>query len=260
MKNNCLGWALVNVISMIALGCSGSPPIWSGTWKMDQSKSSIPGPNFSITISPTGEYLYDNGTYSYKYRCDGKEYPTRPGHTISCIQASDFAIDTRLRDGSAVVGTAHWELSGNGEMLTIRGDSTHADASTKSTENVFSRMSPSVGFAGAWRNTRRLESRPPMLLTLNERSLQIVFSGTGEYADLPLDGSDAPLHGPSVPQGLTLAARVIGPREFRTLKKFGGKVANEGSLKLSADGRTLVEEYWSPTRPEQKATLVYDRQ
>ncbi|HTC42113.1 MAG TPA: hypothetical protein VK703_11095 [Candidatus Acidoferrales bacterium] len=99
-----------------------------------------------------------------------------------------------------------------------------------------------------------------MLLILNERSLHIAFSGTGEYADVPLYGSDAPMHGPGTPQELTLAVRVIGSRELLTRKKFGGKLADEGSLKLSTDGRTLIEEYWNPKRPERKATLVYDRQ
>jgi hypothetical protein len=261
MMKTCLGWALVSVISITVLGCSGvASPLWNGTWKLNQSKSSIPGPDFSIAILPVGEYLYDNGTYSYKFFCDGKEYPARLGHTISCLQTSASAIETTHIDNGTKVGLAHWELSADGKMLTIKGTSIQADGSAKPTEQVFSRTSESIGFAGGWRNTKRLESRPTMLLTLNERSLHMAFSGTGEYVDVPLDGSDAPMHGPGMPQELTLAVKVIGPREFLTLKKFGGKLANEGSLKLTTDGRTLIEEYWNPKRPERKATLVYDRQ
>lgn len=260
MKNSCLGWAFAGVISMAALGCSGASPVWDGTWKLNESKSSIPGPSFLITISPAGEYHYDNGTYSYSFRCDGKEYSTRPNRTISCLQTSAFVIDTTSKENGAKVATAHWELSADGKMLSIKGTSVQADGSVKPREIAYSRTSASIGFAGGWSNTKRLESRPQLLLALNERSLHIAFSESGQYIDAPLDGSDAPMHGPGVPQGLTMAIRPHGPQEFLTLKKVGGQIINQGSLRLSADGRTLVEESWGPGTPDQKATLVYKKQ
>jgi hypothetical protein len=260
MKNGCLGWAFVALIWMAALGCSRALPVWNGTWKLNESKSSIAGPTFQITISLAGEYHYNNGTYSYSYRCDGKEYPTRPNRTISCLQTSAFAIDTTSKENGAKVTTAHWELSADGKMLTIRGTSIQSDGSVKPKEVIYLRTSASTGLAGGWTDTKRLKSIPPLSLALNERSLHIAYSDGGQYMDAPLDGSDASMHGPGVPQGLTMAISPHGPREFLTLRKFGGQIVNQGSLRLSADGSYLVEQYWPPNKPDQKAILVYERQ
>jgi hypothetical protein len=259
MKIKHLSWALA-MFSMVALGCSRALPAWNGTWKLNESKSSIPGPNFSITISPTGEFHLDNGTNRYSYRCDGKEYSTTPNRTISCAQTSAVVIDATMKENGAKVGTAHWELSDDGKMLTIKATSIESDGSIKSREKVYLRISASIGFAGGWRDTKRLETRPQLLLTLNDRTLHIAFGESEQYADPPLDGSDAPLRGSKVPQGVTIAIRPHGPREFLTLKKFGGQITNQGSLRLSTDGRTLTEEYWSPSRPDEKAILVYEKQ
>jgi hypothetical protein len=216
VKNSCLAWAFVGAISLAAFGHSGASPTWNGTWKLNASKSSIPGPSFVIAISPAGEYHYDDGVYSYTFYCDGEKYSTRPGCTISCLPTSAFAFDMASNENSAKVATAHWELSADGEMLTIKGTSIQADGSVKPREIVYSRTSASVGFAGGWTNTKRLESRPQLLLTLNERSLHIAFSESGQYVDAPLDGSYAPMHGPGAPQGLTMAIRPNGLQEFLT--------------------------------------------
>jgi len=259
MRNSCLGWAFAGLIWMGALGCSRALPDWNGTWKLNESKSSIAGPSFSMTISPTGEYHYNNGAYSFSFRCDGKEY-SMLNRTISCLQTSASALDTTSKENGAKVTTAHWELSADGKMLTIGGTSIQSDGAVKSKEIIYSRTSASTGLAGDWTDLKRLKSIPALSLALNERSLHIAFSDGGQYMDAPLDGSDAPMRGPGVRQGLTMAISPRGPREFLTLRKFGGQIVNQGTLRLSADGAYLVEEYWPPSKPDQKAVLVYERQ
>ena len=136
-------------------------------------------------------------------------------------------------------------MSADGKTLTLKGNSTGTDGTVKVKERVYLRISGSSGFVGGWKDTKRLESRPHLVLTLDKRILHIAFSGTGQYMDPPLDGTDAPCHGPGVPQGLTIAVRPNGPREFLTLRKMNGRIVNQGSLRVGADGRTLIEEYWS---------------
>jgi hypothetical protein len=67
------------------------------------------------------------------------------------------------------------------------------------------------------------------------------------------------MQGPGVPQGLTMAISPHGPQEFLTVRRFDGQIVNQGFLRLSVDDRTLIEEYWPPSRPDQKAILVYER-
>jgi hypothetical protein len=169
-------------------------------------------------------------------------------------------IDTTTKENGVKVSTGHLELSADGKMLTSDRTSVLPDGSVKSRKSVYSRTSGSMGFAGGWKDTRHFESRPQLLLSLDQQRLHISFSEGGQYIDLPLDGSDAPMHGPGVPQGLTMAVKSHGPREFLTEKKVGNNIVNQGFLRLSMNGRTLVEEYWRPSQPEQKARLVYDKQ
>lgn len=251
---------LAGLSAVASFGCFGAPPTWNGRWKLNQSNSTIPGPSFVITQSSAGEYHFDEGSYSYSFRCDGKEYPTTPHRTLSCLQMSASVIETTTKENGVKVSTGHLELSADGKMLTSNRTSVLSDGSVKSTQNAYSRSSGSTGFAGGWKDTKRLESRPQLLLALDQQQLHISFSEGGQYIDLPLDGSDALMHGPSVPQGLTMAVKPRGPREFLTQKKMGDNVVNQGFLRLSMDGRTLLEEYWRPSQPEQKARLVYDKQ
>lgn len=270
MRRGILGTELMNRIYLsltcawliaIVPGYSGASALWNGAWKLNVSRSSIPGPSFSITISPTREYHYDNGVSNYSFRCDGKDYPSTPNRTISCVQTGPLAIDTTMRENSTKVATAQWSLSPDGQLLTIKGIASKTGGSVSPKENVFTRVSGAGRtFSGGWTNTKRLESRPTLELKLNDQTLHIQFGDGRQYADAPLDGSDAILHGPpGMPKDLTLAVKPHGPLEFLTQKKSAGRIVNNGLLKVSADGRTLIEEYWSPDRPEQKAVLVYDR-
>jgi hypothetical protein len=253
------GWARAVLISAVALRCYGAPGVWNGTWKLNSSKSSIPGPSFTITISPTGEYHVNDGTSTSKFRCDGKEYPTVTHRMILCTRKTSSLMDIVLKENGTKIGTAHWALSADGKMLIVQQTSTQRDGSVRTRENVYSRTSTSRGFAGDWRDTKRLSSRQ-ISLRLDDKSLHVVFVESGQFSDLPLDGSDAVMHGPGVPQGLTMAITPNGAQEFLTVKKFNGEIINQGSLKLSRDGRTLVEEYSRPDKSDERAVLVYERQ
>jgi hypothetical protein len=259
MGTNRLVWVFVGTIWLTVLGCSAPSPAWNGTWKLNESKSNIPGPSFSLTVLPTGEYHADNGTYSYNFRCDGKTYITRARSTISCTQSRASEMDTTAtEDGTKF--PAHWELSADGKTLTVKTTSAGTDEPVRATQGVYLRTFGSSGFVGGWQDKSRLASLPQLVLVLDKKALHIALSGVGQYMDPPLDGTDSPCHGSGVPQGLTMAIRPNGPREFLTLKKVDGKIVNQGSLGLSADGRTLVEEYWAPSRPDERAKLVYEKQ
>jgi hypothetical protein len=126
----------------------------------------------------------------------------------------------------------------------------------RSTEKVFIRIGKSIGFAGGWKpfgNRHRT-----LLLALRGDTLHFAHLETGDYADIRLDGSDAPLLGESGPLGSTIALKPSGSHEFLTQQKVQGRLVNEGSLKLAGDGQTLIEEEWVPGS-NQKSKLVYER-
>jgi hypothetical protein len=169
-------------------------------------------------------------------------------------------MDTTSKQNGTKVEAAHWELSADGKLLTITSTSTQANGSLKFKQSVFERTFGSTGFVGGWKNTKPFGTGGRLLvLALKDGRLHFAFPGSGQYTDLTLDGSDAAMHGPGVPPGQTMAMKSQGSRELLTLQKIQGKVLHQGSLKISADGRILVEEFWRPGS-SQKAVLVYDKQ
>ncbi len=99
-----------------------------------------------------------------------------------------------------------------------------------------------------------------MTLTLDNQALHIDYPSAGQHVDAPLDGSDAAVRGPHVPEGTTLAVRPAGRREFRTVTKRQGKLFSQGTLELSNDGRVITDSWWNPSQPTDKGTLAYNKQ
>jgi hypothetical protein len=176
MKTKTIGLTLLLSIAAGAM-CFASPNPTEGTWKLNELKSSVPGPSLAISISPTGEYHFDNGTNTYSFRCDGREYPAATNQTISCTQAIDSLINVTTKAHGKTVRTSHWELSADGRALTIKRTAIEADGSAKTSETVYSRPSASAGFAGDWLDTKRLESRLSLLIVRNETSLHLAEAG-----------------------------------------------------------------------------------
>lgn len=249
--------SITTIMTMAVLTGCGPSKAWNGQWDLDAAKSSVAGPTFVISVIRPGMYRLDAGTLIYSFACDGKKYPTTPNRFISCTQKDPSVIDSISTVDGSVVETAHWKLSTDGTSLSIT--STKAGSSVtamRSTENMYARMGKSIGFAGSWKpfgNRHRT-----LVLALRGDTLHLANLETGDYADIRLDGSDAPLHGESGPLGNTIALKPSSSHEFRTQQKAQGRVVNEGSLKLAGDGQTLIEEFWLPGS-NQKSKLVYER-
>jgi hypothetical protein len=261
VRGNCLRWALTGVISVGTFGCHQPSPAWSGTWKLIPSRSSVPGPDFTITITPKNEYQIDNGTYRDRFRCDGNEYPMVSGYTMSCVQKTSQVMDSTARKNGSIVTTAHWELSADGKILAIKLTAVQLHEAAKTKEVVYQRASGSAGFVGGWSDVKPLESQPQLLvLTLQGRALRYAYPEKGQYADLTLDGPEAEWHGPGIPPGVSLEIKTQDRRQFLVLRSFQGSVINQGIMKISSDGRTLVEEFWKPDGTDARTVLVYQKQ
>jgi hypothetical protein len=246
---------------MAVSACRRPSPDWNGTWKLNASKSDIPGPSLTVAITAGGEYHTENGTTTGDFRCDEKDYPAGANITVFCAQRSTSVIEITLKKNGSKAVLFHWELSPGGMMLTIKSTSIQADGLAKSNESEYVRLSGSTGFAGGWRKTKPFESFPSfMQLTLTDGKFHYALPEKAQYADLALDGHDAKVYGPGVPSGITMAFKQHGSREVLTVKKLNGQILNVGSLRISGDGRTLTETYWRPEAPDVKAVLVYEKQ
>jgi hypothetical protein len=258
MKSAQFGWVVFG--ALVALVCCRVPsPEWNGTWKLNPTKSSYQGQVFTISISADGEYHYDFGKSGFALRCDGKDRPIGNNRTQVCVKSSPTVLDITLKENGAKTRATHVELSTDGKVLTSTVTEFGPNGPIITHQASFSRLSGSGNFTGQWRDTSYLRQHADMTLRLDSRVMHISYPTGGQYIDAPLDGLDAPVHGPN-PEGLTYAARLAGRRELVYLTKRNGKVVTRGSLKLSNDGTTIIDSWWNPDRPDDKATLVYEKQ
>jgi hypothetical protein len=258
MRRAWFGWIAFCTFTAI-LGCRTPSPDWNGTWKLNPLKSSFQGPVFTISISADGEYRYDDGNSSFTFRCDGKDQPIGNNGTRACVKSSATVLDLIRKENGVKTSTNRWELSAGGKVLTSTATAFRSSGPVITSQVVASRISGSNGFAGQWRDPSYLQRYAGMNLRLDNQALHIDYPSVGQHIDAPLDGVDAAEHGPYAPEGTTYAVRPAGRREFLSQTKRHGKVLTQGSLKLSSDGRIITDSWWSPDRPSDTSTLVYEK-
>jgi len=257
MRNARFGLVVFCALSAI-MGCRAPSPNWSGTWRLNPSKSSYQGPVITISISPDGEYHYNDGIVSDTFRCDGKYRPI--GDSMqACVRNSATALDkTRTKNGLKT-NTYHWGLSADGGVFTATATAFEPSGPVVTGQLVASRMSGSKGFAGQWRDMSFLQWHADLVLGLDGQYLHIDYPNAGQHVDAPLNGADAEMYGPHALAGTTYVLRRAGQREFLILGKRDGKTFNQESLEMSDNGRVLTDSWWNPDKPAARSTLVYEK-
>jgi hypothetical protein len=250
---------VICALAATLVGCRASSPDWNGTWKLNPSKSNFQGPIFTISISADGEYRYDDGRSSFTFRCDGKDRPIGENRTRVCVKSSTTVLDLAQKENGVKTSASHWELSGDGKVLTLTRTEFPPSGPLITFQIVASRMSGSNDFAGQWRDPSYLQRHADMTLRLDSQTLHISYPSAGQYVDAPLNGVEAAVHGPHAPEGVTYTVRLVGRREISTLTKRNGKPLTQGSLELSDDGTVITESWWNSGQPADKSVFVYEK-
>jgi hypothetical protein len=222
-------------------------------------KSSYQGQVLTISISADGEYRFDESS-SHTLLCDGKDRSTGNNRTLLCVRSGVTALDITLKENGVKTRATHDELSTDGKAFTTTVTEFRPNGPVVTSQITFSRLSGSNGFAGQWRDTSYLQQHADLTLRLDGQTLHIGYPSVGQEIDAPLDGAEAVVRGPHVLEGSTFGVRPAGRREFRTVTKRQGKLFSQGTLELSKDGTVITDSWWNPDRPNDKGTLVYEKQ
>jgi hypothetical protein len=257
-RNAFFFWVIFCVLAGTS-SCRKPSPDWNGRWKLNPSKGNFQGPVFTVSISPEGEYRYEDGASRLAFLCDAKERPTGNNRTQACVKSAT-TLDLTRKENGAKTNTYHWELSADGTVLTATGTVFPPSGAVITTQIVASRMSGSRDFAGQWRDTSYLQQHAEMALRVDRKALHISYPNNGQDIDAPFDGADMAVHGPRAPEGVTYTAQLVGRRQILTVAKRNGLVSMQGSLELSDDGKVITESWWNPVRPDNKGRFVYEKE
>lgn len=260
MNRNTRTLLTVVCLCAAALPCFAADNSWNGTWMLNQEKSKLTG---SITkIKEDGSmFVLTAGTFTYKFGCDGKDYPAMADRMISCTKADANDYDTILKANGTTLSTTHREISADGktEMITVSG--TRPDGSAFTTKQTWMRVGPGKGLAGEWKETKEsTDNIAPMVIKVDGDMFHRAFPQSKSSSDTKLDGTPGAPMGPTVPKGVTYSTKAEGKDKIKATTMLDGKAYNESVMTLSSDGKVLTAVSWPSGKPGEKTTSVYDKQ
>jgi hypothetical protein len=257
-------WVICSLLALpVGVAYAADSP-WNGTWKVDMARSHFTGATFTLSERPDGMLRYEDGSSaSFDFGLDGKEYRTLPNRTVSWTQTGKNSWNRVGRIDGKINYRAQVVLSENGKTLTMRFMGTKPDGNAFQEEDVFTRVSGAHGLIGTWRATKMTGPGGPETFVISSPAPGILHYDVPDMkasAEGPLDGTDHPLTGPTVPPGATISWKGLGPTKMKYVIKIDGKVDNEGVQAIAADGRTFTDTNWNPGHPREKTTAVYVKQ
>ena len=231
-----------------------------GKWKLDPSKSEFSGP--TMKIEKTGKkYRFSAGGDSYTFETNGKEQPSLYGRVVSWKQVDPNTWERTTKMRGNVLNESTLTTSADAKSLTETTKGTRPDGEAFESTTVYDRVGEGSGPLGTWKS-KSVKMSAPASFDIGENGTDgIAFNIPAMKAQclLKFDGKDYPAAGPTVPEGLTLAATKAGDRAFTLTQKIKGKPLFKSTYEVSTDGKTLTTT-GSPVAVNEPTKAVYDRE
>jgi hypothetical protein len=255
----------------VAVLASGQAPLaqsdkagelpYAGRWKLNMAKSDFGETTATVAKVGSDEMQFTIAGQSYKFRVDGKDYPSIMGRTSAWKQIDASTWETLIKQDGMLITTDTTRLSADGKTMTVHSKGPKPAGGTFEQTTVYERVSGGPGLEGKWK-TKNVQNNAPSVLELTPSGSDGLIVKIPDFkivADAKFDGKDYPATGPGLPPGLTIAIQKTGPRSFDMMEKQNGKPIFKLSFEVSADGRTLTET-GGPVGVDEKFKAVYDRQ
>lgn len=249
---------LLQIGSTIASHAVTSP--WSGTWKLDRSRSTLTGQSIRIQRIPTG-YHFDFGAVSFDIGDDGAFYPTIAGRSTSIRSTGPMSWVRIHRANGKDFEHSTLRITPDQRTLIINSETAGPDGSVKWSQDVEQRVGKGNGLAGTWRSKTPGINVPAtiFLKVMDAGQIRIGSPDEGNYFVLTPDGPAAANQGPRATPDATLKLRRISPNEMQWTALLAGKPFQEGIDVLTKDG-DLLETTWTEKFPDEKQRAVYRRE
>jgi hypothetical protein len=254
LRTGCTGvFALLAPAMLLA-----QQPDFSGTWKLNLSKSQLSGPTYTFDKKPSGVWHYSGGGFDADFDLTGKEYTMPSGVSITGKELSPTSWDLAFRMGGKPISKSKVTLQGDSLMWV----SDVKDPQGKSVQQTSTdtRVSGGPGFAGKWKAGTPTGGSTTLKITM--QGADAVTIEVPEYqqsAKGSFDGKDYPVMQAGQASKFTNAFTKTGSNTLKVVTKLNGKPFAVDVYHLSADGKTLTDES-TATATAEKTKVVYDRQ
>lgn len=234
---------------------------WLGTWKLNRDKSTMTGDTYTVT-KKGALYHQEYGPVQFDIGEDGKDYPTSTGYTASMKPTGKNEWLTVGKKDGVEVNRSVMILSDDGKTLTSKTTGTRADGSTYKMESVDERISGGPGLAGTFRSKTFTSSATSIMIYSDAGTgkLKVDYPSSKASIVFSLDGKPTVETGPRADPDETLSMKQVSPTELHKATQVKGKPLDETVLTVSPDGKTLKEVVWLVTKPNEKTTLIFEKQ
>jgi hypothetical protein len=246
------------VVPAAADGAADRP--YAGTWRLNPARSDFGETTVTYAITASGEMQMTAAGQSYRFRMDGKDYPSLFGGTSAWTRIDDTTWEVAIKLNGKRINTTTTTVSADGETLTTNETGPKPTGGTFVRKTTYARASGGPGLVGIWKT-----KNPPRM----PRIVEIVPSGTDglairfpddqESCQLGFDGKDYRVTGPIAKPAMTLAIPSSGPRSIDVTGKQDGKPIFEVVFSVSEDGQTLTQA-GAMLGAGEEFVAVYDRQ
>jgi hypothetical protein len=246
-------------MALMAAPCLAAVSHWDGTWKLNPAKSKMTGSTVAITQNGN-MYTVDTGSFKFSFGCDGKDYNVLPDRTISCTgSGNSYTLVEKIK--GKLDATIKRTISADGKSLTDVTTGTRPDGTAYTDHETDTRVGAGSGMAGRWKETAIKNGAPSaFVLKVNGDVLHFENPGYKEMSDAKLDGTPAPIKGPTVPAGLIVSNKSDGPYKVLTIVSLNGKELGRDVMTVSEDGKTITDVSWTPGKESEKQVYVYEKQ
>lgn len=236
------------------------PDVWSGTWKLDRSRSTLVGTSFRIARIPSG-YHFDFGAAKFDIHDDGAFYPTVPGRLTSLKAISDHEWVRIHRVNGADVDRSTLTVTPDGRTLVIETDAVTPNDGVRHMTEADRRVGAGQGLAGTWRSTAKgiNVAETLRLRQLPDGMMQWGAPSDGNVFVVAPNGPPAVNQGPRSVSNVTMSLRRMSPVAMRWTVMIAARPYMEGTDTLQPDGR-LVETSWTDQFPDERQRAVYAKE
>jgi hypothetical protein len=206
---------------------------------------------------------YSDGNTSYDFGLDGKEYKSWANRTTTWTAAGKNTWESVTKADGKLLSNIHRELSADGKTLAMTVTGARPDGTAFHEEEVYERVSGTSGLIGTWRSIKFSEPPGPHEFVITSPAAGVLHYEVPDMkvvAEGRTDGSDNPLHGPTLPPGSTISFKALSPNKIQYVMKVNGHVDNMGEQTLAADGRSFSDVNWDAGKENEKSMGVFVKQ
>jgi hypothetical protein len=243
--------------SLAVMSAADSPFV--GTWKLNPGKSQFTGTTSTYEMLPSGEWQVTADGMTFKFKMDGKEYPSEYGSTQAWKQIDANTWESTFKMGGMTT-MATTRISPDGKTMTVNTTGKKPNGDDNSESFTSTRVSGGPGLAGKWKTTKVSPTTESWEITAyGEGGITVKSPEYNMACSTHLDGKDFTCTGPTIPKDYSMSARKTGSRSIEFTEKIAGKAISTDVFTVSTDGKTMTDVSVA-TGSAEKVTGFYDKQ